>query len=466
MKSTQPPPPEPSRLGVRLVGIVLLGCLLLTLIAILRPSPTPPPTPQTKPDLTRPPMTATHSGRGLGAAARPGFTATPARPAEEVVGEKLIQFAHSREELVAAMAKHFNVTVPPEVARFFAAVQAGNWQETTNLFAALQQLRSTTNAPPDLGKFWPAIVETYGVAEQTHLWPAQQLLDYGQAVLDALRPGMIYVGGNDAGRYIPTLLSETSDGERHVVLTQNALADGSYLDYVRFQYGTQLNPLSSDDSQTAFQTYLADAQKRLQHDRDFPNEPKQVRPGEDIQLTDGRVMVSGQVAVMSINELLLQALLQKNPDASFALTESFPLKSFYGEATTLGPVTELRADSPNALTPERAAQSLDYWRNTTQQLLADPEAAASGTVRNAYTKLILGQAGLFVDRQLSGEAEQAYQLATSLSPGNPEAVFSYVKLLADQKRLAEARQVVQTAINAAPDNNLFRDVLTNLEQAK
>jgi hypothetical protein len=466
MKSTSPPPPEPSRLGVRLVGLVLLGCLLLAIIAILRPSPPAPPQSQAQPDLTRTPMTATHSGRGLGAGARPDFAATPARPAEEIVAEKLTQFAHNREELVAGMAKQFNIAVPPEVTRFFAAVQAGDWPMTTNLFAALQQLRSATNSPPELGKLWPAIVETYGVAEQTHKWPAQQLLDYGNAVLESLRPGMIYVGGNDAGRFIPTLLSETSAGERHVVLTQNALADNSYLDYIRFQYGTQLNPLSSEDSQTSFQKYLTDAQKRLQHDRDFPNEPKQLRPSEDVQITDGRVTVSGQVAVMGINELLLQTLMQKNPDASFALTESFPLRSFYGEATTLGPVTELRADSTSTLTPERAAQSLDYWRSTTQTLLADPEAAASSTARDAYTKMILGQAGLFVDRNFSGAAEQAYQLATSLSPGNPEAVFSYVKLLADQKRLEEARLVMQTAVNAAPDDHLFRDTLTRLNQEK
>ena len=53
-------------------------------------------------------------------------------------------------------------------------------------------------------------METYGVAEIAHLWPAQQVLDYGEAVLGSLRPGMVYVGGTDAGRFIPTLLNETS----------------------------------------------------------------------------------------------------------------------------------------------------------------------------------------------------------------------------------------------------------------
>ncbi|MFO1513083.1 MAG: tetratricopeptide repeat protein [Verrucomicrobiota bacterium] len=459
-------PPDSNRASLRLAGILLLGCALLALLIILRPRAKSPSETQPGARSATAPMTVTHSGRGLDSrTARPDSAARPERSAEEIVAEKVGQFARQREELVAAMAKHFNVAVPSEVNRFFAAAQAGNWSQTSNLFVALKQLRGTENWPPGLEKLWPAILETYGAAEQVQLWPAQQLLNYGNAVLDSLHPGMIYVGGNDAGRFIPTLLTDTSGGEPHIVLTQNALADATYLDYVRFRYGDKLNALSADDSQNSFQTYLADAQKRMQHDLDFPNEPKQLRPGEDVRLTEGRVQVSGQVAVMAINEQLLQTLLQKNPDATFALTESFPLKLFYGEATTLGPVTELRAgNSADALTPERAAQSLDYWRSTTQTLLAETEAASAP--RDAYAKLILGQANLFEDRKLSAAVEQAYQLATSLSPGNPEGVLSYVKLLTDQKRYDEARQLVQTAIAVAPDNQTFHTVLTDLNKLK
>jgi hypothetical protein len=105
---------------------------------------------------------------------------------------------------------------------------------------------------------------------------------------------MVYVGGTDPGCFIPTLLNETSDGERHVVLTQNALADGTYLDYLGFLYGDRVKTLTKDDNQRAFQEYMADAQKRFEHDQQFPNEPKQLRPGEDVRFTEGRTQVSGQ----------------------------------------------------------------------------------------------------------------------------------------------------------------------------
>ena len=64
---------------------------------------------------------------------------------------------------------------------------------------------------PEQLKLFAALFETHGVAEIAHDWPAQQLLDYGNSVLGALRPGMIYLGGTDAGRFIPTLLNDTED---------------------------------------------------------------------------------------------------------------------------------------------------------------------------------------------------------------------------------------------------------------
>ena len=128
-----------------------------------------------------------------------------------------------------------------------------------------------------------------------------------------------------------------------------ALADSTYLDYLSFLYGDRFNTLTKDDSQHAFQGYVADAQKRLQHDQQFPDERKQIRSGEDVRITDGRVEVSGQIAVMAINEKLFQTLMEKNPDTSFAMEESFPFQSTYSNAAPLGPIMELRVEDPRKL---------------------------------------------------------------------------------------------------------------------
>jgi hypothetical protein len=261
-------------------------------------------------------------------------------------------------------------------------------------------------------------------------------------VLGALRPGRVYVGGTDAGRYIPTLLNETSGGEPHIIVTQNALADGTYLNYLGFLYGDRMATLTGEESQRAFQSYISDAKQRFEHDRAFPDEPSQLRPGEDVRVTDNRVQISGQVAVMAINERLLQTLLAKNPDLGFALEESYPFKSTYGAASPLGPLMELRAsDDQNQLSAERAGQSLDYWRAAAQRFEGDSEALDSNT-RKAWAQMATAQGNLFAGRQYSAEAEQTYRLARDIAPDFLEPIGGLARLLVDTGRAAEAGQLL------------------------
>jgi len=377
--------------------------------------------------------------------------------AQEIVAAKLTQFAQSRRELVHALAKRHHEQVSSDVERFFDAVESGDWDRIEAAFKVINGGDSSAGQsdkrPPGTAHLWPAIIDAYGAAEQVHEWPAQKLLDYGNAILDSLQPGMIYVGGTDSGRWIPELLNETSEGERHIIITQNGLADGTYLDYLRLQYDDRCRNLTAEDSSRAFSDYLAGAQKRLEHDQQFPDEPKQLRPGENVKmstgplqagLSDGRVEVSGHVAVMSINEKLLQILMEKNPSLTFALQESFPLRGTYADALPLGPLMELRAENGQAsFTAERAAQSLTYWQSAAQQLFGDPEISGSSEVLKSYSHDTVSAANLLASHQFGGEAEQLYRLATQLWPENPESVGGLADLLAQSGRQIEARQVLE-----------------------
>lgn len=380
-------------------------------------------------------------------------SAGPSLSPEQIVAAKVIQFAQNRRALLYAMAKHYKLTVSPEIEAFFNAVEKGQWDELNERFKALMKLKRSDNPPPELANLWGPILETLGVAESAHDWPAQRLLDYGNSILDSLRPGMVYVGGTDPGRFIPTLLNETTDGERHIVLTQNGLADGSYLEYLRYLYGDQMATLTSEESQKAFQNYLEDAQKRLTHDQQFPDEPKQIRPGEDIRIENGRVQVSGQIAVMAINELLLQMIMDKNPDSTFALEESFPLHSTYTNASPLGPIMELRVrDDQNALNADTARQTLDYWQAASQQILSGTTADTPEglNVLKTYSKMAATQGNLFAERNLNAEAEQAYKLGMQIYPDNPEATYGLAKLWGQEGRVEEAKQLVQAFQKAHP----------------
>jgi len=443
-----------------------IGCLLVLVLGLLlRPGKTALQTADSTAG-SAPPTDVTAADRNAAwpPRARPGTALT----AEEIVSSKVRQFARLRREYVYGLARRANKQVPTDVEEFFDALERGNWEEIESRFKAFRDRSGQyegSGHSPELDEIWPAVLDAYGAAQEAHIWPAQKLLDYGNAVLDSLRPGMVYVGGTDPGRWIPALLNGTSDGERHIVLTQNAFADKRYLDYVEFVYGDRFTALTHADSERAFAEYMADAQKRFDHDRQFPNEPRQVRPGEDIKMVDNRFQVSGQVSVMDINERLFKTLLEKNPDLSFAMEESFPFKSVLADASPLGPIMEVSPlDQQNALTPERASETVDYWRNATGQLLNDPDAQASDAVRKSYSKLLSSQAGLFEQRKHTAEAEQLLRLANEVCPYSPEAVFRYCNLLITQGRVNETLPVVQNAIRADPNNQQFQRLQTELNR--
>src|SRR5262249_42496445 len=148
-----------------------------------------------------------------------------------IVAEKVHQFGQNRRAIAERIAKRLGKPLPPEVDAFFKAVDSGDWDEIHTRWRELRehahQYADTKGDRPDLDPYWAMVLDTYGVAEQAHNWPAQQLLDYGNTILGSSQPGMVYVGGTDDGRFVPELLNETS-GDQHIIVTQNALADGGY----------------------------------------------------------------------------------------------------------------------------------------------------------------------------------------------------------------------------------------------
>jgi hypothetical protein len=426
---------------------LMAGCVLILLLAALMPSwkleqTTGPAQPPQAANATQ-----WRAAMDRLAAAHARKTDT-SRTAREIVAGKLKKFSVKRRALVDALAQHYKIDVLPDVKRFFDALDAGNWEETRRLFISL---RDALDGPsgPDLHEYWRAVLEAYGAAEQVHLWPPQQLLDYGNGILNSLRPGMVYVGGTDPGCFICTMLNETTEGEQHLTLTQNALADASYLNYLTALYGDSLSVPTQEESQHAFDQYVADAAARAQHDAQFPDEPAQVIPGETITTVDGRTSVGGQVAVMGINNILTQILLQKNPDLSFAMEESFPLPSSYAGAAPLGPIFELRTGE--AVTADEAAQSVNYWQNEAQNLQSGGET--SEPVLRSYSHDADSQGNLLANNNYPAEAGQAYQTALNIWPGSVEAITGLTRVLAQQGQFDQAGQALDAFVQNNPNQS-------------
>ena len=127
------------------------GCLVVVLLGILLPRPGHAPASQSRPTNEAP--RATDGNRAVFERTRPprGFVRSERAPdAQEVVAGKVRRFAHDRLGVVRAMAEHYKIEVPKDVERFFAAAEAGRWEEVKSLFDSLNKLRHSDKCTEDL----------------------------------------------------------------------------------------------------------------------------------------------------------------------------------------------------------------------------------------------------------------------------------------------------------------------------
>src|SRR5262249_23010612 len=149
------------------------------------------------------------------------------------------------------------------------------------------------------------------------------------------------------------------------------LADGSYLKYLRETYRDKIYTPTDDDSQRCFGEYSADAVRRLQHDRQFPDEPKQIRAGENVRMENGKGAVSGQAAVMSINGLLAKLIFEQNPAREFYIEESLPLEWMYPYLEPHGLIMKINREPLAEITQATLAQDHAYWRDLVASMIGN-----------------------------------------------------------------------------------------------
>jgi tetratricopeptide (TPR) repeat protein len=382
----------------------------------------------------------------------------------------------------------------------------------------------------------------------------------------------ILFGGTDPGRFCPTyaifcdsfiphdcqpLQDQKFDRRDVYLITQNALADGTYLDYLRAQYnrsqqidppffreflkyilGIPFGPDSSfvnaiseasyhlldvpftklgakiearrraegvyppkeiyipspEDSQDCFQQYTEDVARRQQLG--------QLRPGEDVSVENGRVQVSGQVAVMMINGLLCKVIFDRNPTNEFYVEESFPLDWMYPYETPFGIIMKVNRDPQPELTEDVLNKDHEFWSKYCERTIGnwigydtsikqiadfaekvylgnnyagftgDRKFIRDDDAQKAFSKLRSSQAGMYAWRlnpqlcppeyrqkteastqALIREADFAFKQSFAFCPYSPEAVFRYVNFLLQFGRIDDALIVAQTCQKLDPYND-------------
>jgi hypothetical protein len=419
------------------------------------------------------------------------------------VAAQLKSFVAEKE----AQANAATNQMPSEFKSFFNAAAKGDWLTVSNTFLefrkhAGQYDHSGKTDERLRGTAWQAVMETWGALDAFGEGDEKYSAAYGNDIIDSIPPGSIYFGGTDSGRFLVTAMCKSQvNADPFFVLTQNALADSTYLEYLRGMYGTKIYTPTDEDSKKCFQDYTEDAQRRMQS--------RQLMPGENVKMVDGKVQVSGQVAVMGINGLLARVVFDKNPNREFYIEESFPLEWMYPYLEPHGLIFKVNHQPLPGLSDEIAGQDRDYWRNLVRPMIGDwlnddtpveqVAAFAKKTfgkqdftgftgdprfIQNTYShrmfsKLRCSIAGLYAWRlkqaadasekeRLARETDFAFRQAWALCPYSPEAVFRYINFLLAQNRISDALVVAETAAqmpaNQGKDGGQMRALVEQLKK--
>jgi thioredoxin-like negative regulator of GroEL len=94
-----------------------------------------------------------------------------------------------------------------------------------------------------------------------------------------------------------------------------------------------------------------------------------------------------------------------------------------------------------------------------EQLRIEPDESESSAALKAYSKLAVGQANLFAERNFAAEAEQAYRIASEILPANVEAVGGLAQLLSRAGRAEEANQLLHDFARKHPNQRSTVDTI-------
>ena len=402
----------------------------------------------------------------------PEFVKTPE------IRAQLISFAAAKERQARSLASAEGKELPPKAEKLFSAIENAHWEEATNDYAELRRRMTTDSAL--YGSWWNPVLETFAAAEQFTLGDDKYAAAYGNDIIQSIPPGSIYFGGTDPGRFIVTAMEKSQiDGDPFFGLTQNALEDGSYLDYLRSMYGNRIYIPTAADLQKCFDDYYRDYQER--------RAKNELLPGEDATNgPDGKWRVNSYMSVIQVKERVAKVVFEKNTNREFYVEESFPFEWMYPDLEPHGLIFKMNHQPLTALSEEAVRRDQEYWTKTVSPMIGDwlnedtpaqeiqafaekvflrhdfngfrgdPAFVENPYAHRKFSKDRSSIAGLYAWRaehtpdaeekaRMSRAADFAFRQAWALCPDSLEAVFRYVAFLMEENRTSDALIVAETA---------------------
>jgi hypothetical protein len=425
---------------------------------------------------------------------------------ESSVWGELKRFVSEKRRLAEEMCVADAKEMLPEFKTVFDAAENGDLQRIENILGYLRWLQPGADHR-DLTKYclrgqWQIASEVWGVFREFGGGGQKFVAAFGRDVIASIPPGSIYFGGTDAGRFAVTALCEShTKAIPFFTLTQCALADKTYLSYVRSIYGERIYLPTAQDCTVAYDNYVQDALKRQKENK--------LKPGEfPLKEVDGKFEIQGITGVMAINSAMSKLTFDKNPDREFYIEESFPLDWMFPHLTPNGLIMKINREPLAVLSEEVLQRDREHWTRyvwpmigdwlaydtpvaevagfaekvrtdaaAAQRYRADAEYLQSSAPQRAFAKARSSIGGIYAWRRQNAnsqaekermvrEADFVFRQAIALFPCSPEAVFRYVNLLLGEKRFDDAILVAESAAKSEPIDPNFRNIAEQLRRMK
>lgn len=248
----------------------------------------------------------------------------------------------------------------------------------------------------------------------------------------------IFFGGTDPGRFVPTYMIYSAVYRPDVYLiTQNALADDTYMAVERDLYGDEIWIPAKEDSAVAFRKYQESHTE-----------------GEDFVSENGKMQVTGALSVMELNYTLTEMMFEHEKDRhSFYVEESYPIPWMYPYLSPHGLVMKINR-SKTPYDKRTAAKDKDFWDWYTRRLLKDPMYRRDFAAQKSFSKLRAAISGLYVKQGMREDAAQAFRESILLYPASPEAIINYTQymLLPRRDRWPVVRDLIDYTDSVDPNN--------------
>ena len=342
---------------------------------------------------------------------------------------------------------------------------------------------------------------------------------------DMDRDAVLY-GGTDPGRFVPTYMifceSRVAPKDRYhdphfdpegganfdrrdvYIITQNALADSTYMSYIRDHYDYSRpdpnNPQTLErrmpwqravfrwgwhhlhrdtmypkepiwipteaDTQRAFQEYVNQVQVRQAHG-------EQLTADEQVSIEGGAVQVRGVGGVMRINGILTKWIFDHSRDKhAFYVEESYVIDWMYPYLTPAGIIMKINHDplpgpeKDPKLWKDIVDRDKAYWDKLTADLQARPQFHGDPDAQKTFSKLRSAIGGIYTYRRMSAEAIYAFKQSLALCPESPEANFRLAQLYMELGHPELALATLQALQKLDPLNSKITGAISQIMNIK